>query len=421
MRLRIAIASFALLICVAGMPVYGSGDLIDAAVESDEARLPGVELAKTLATATGIAITPLLGVSAVGAWQYYSTDSTLRAALPWYSSRWFWIPGLVIAFLLVVKDPLLGIIPGAKKPLDAVDVLENKASALLATPAVVPMFLSAFSTAGAMRVATGGEGMIVTQAGIAAMPGFLRDLPQAIGLGIGALVFLAAFLCIWLAFHTINVLILLSPFGPLDLFLRSLKLLSLVVLIGGTLIHPYLGLAVSIAILLVAIPLAGWSFRLMVFGGVLATDLLTLRHRREVPDPARLRVFTARELEGVGARTYGDVSRVETGIVFRYRPWLLLPRRTVLLSPGAYEIGRGLVCPILRWQQDDGDAVSLLRFPPRYRSHEESLMATLDVAGVQDLRLRRGLKACVAWVKEMAGRGGEVAAQMASSARDALP
>ena len=61
----------------------------------------GLAIAEALATATGIAITPLLGVSAVGAWKAYKTPPELRGQLPWYAARWFWVPGLAIALLLV--------------------------------------------------------------------------------------------------------------------------------------------------------------------------------------------------------------------------------------------------------------------------------------------------------------------------------
>src|SRR6266542_4345318 len=40
---------------------------------------PGVELAQTLSTVTGVAISPLLGVGAVGAWKYYHTLPEKRA------------------------------------------------------------------------------------------------------------------------------------------------------------------------------------------------------------------------------------------------------------------------------------------------------------------------------------------------------
>ena len=60
---------------------------------------PGVEIAKTLSVVTGVAISPLLGVSAVGCYQYYfkaKTDEE-RAKLPWFASPLFWLAGVFCA------------------------------------------------------------------------------------------------------------------------------------------------------------------------------------------------------------------------------------------------------------------------------------------------------------------------------------
>ncbi len=381
--------------------------------------LPGIRLAETLATVTGIAITPLLGVSVVGAWQYYHADESVRPTLPWYTARWFWVPALIVGLLLALKDPILGVIPGAKKPLDALDVLENKASAIVAAPAVVPMFLSAFAVTRATGRAADAGGLGVSQAGLAPLPGFLEDLPSAIGLALGGLGFLAAFFCVWLAFHAINVLILLSPFGVLDTLLRAIKLLVLVVLVGGTFLHPYLGLLVALVILAAAIPLAGWSFRLMVFGGVLAADLVTRRHRHEAAT-ASVRAFTVGQLGSARARTYGVVSAGESGVSFTYRPWLVLPRRRVELPPGSYRVGRAILCPILRLTPEGQEPVAVLRLPPRYRGHEERLVSVLLLAGVDDLPLLRGIRAIWTWLKETAGRGSREAARLAGQVREEL-
>ncbi len=385
-----------------------------------DAPLPGVELANTLALATGIAISPLLGVSAVGAWQVWRTPPELRPSLPWYASAWFWIPGLAVGLLLALKDPVLGIAPGAKKPLDALDVLENKVSALLAAPAVVPMFLSA--VAGVRRVGelAAGSSPAVALAGVAALPGWVEELPRALLVGLGLALFLAAFFCVWLAFHAINVLILLSPFGPLDTLLRLVKLAVLAVLGAATLIHPYLGLLVALGIVAVSVLLAGWSFRLMVFGGVLAGDLVTWRHRRVKTDPSRLRAFVVDELGSAPARTYGRVWVGDTGLRFTYRPWLVLRRRTLELPAGDYRLGSGLVCPSVRLLDDDGDSIAVLRLPPRYRYHEQELVAALGLGGLEELPLRRGLRAAIRWLREMGRRGGRAAARLAGRVGEEL-
>ena len=45
--------------------------------------LPGVSLSQGISEITGVAISPLMGVSAVGAWTYYKTEPHLRHRLPW--------------------------------------------------------------------------------------------------------------------------------------------------------------------------------------------------------------------------------------------------------------------------------------------------------------------------------------------------
>lgn len=162
LRICLAIGLSTCVLLLSALPpaaLGAGGQSVSPTPSEDSRRLPGVELARTLATVTGIAITPLLGVSAVGAWNYYKAESSARTDLPWYASLWFWIPGLIVGLLLVLKDPLLGLIPGVKKPLDALDVLENKVSAVVAAPAVVPMFVTAFTAAGATSLATGSGGL----------------------------------------------------------------------------------------------------------------------------------------------------------------------------------------------------------------------------------------------------------------------
>src|SRR5262245_31840579 len=106
---------------------------------------PGVELAQAITTITGVAISPLLGVSAVGAWHYFKTDQDKRANLSWYAQPWFWIPGLLIVALVFAKDVFGAALPaGWKKPFDVAELVENKLSALVAAGAFVPLFAAVF-------------------------------------------------------------------------------------------------------------------------------------------------------------------------------------------------------------------------------------------------------------------------------------
>src|SRR5438093_9513336 len=98
-------AGLALLLCGA---IPGGHGLQAAAPASQPSRAPspstpGVEAAQAIATITGVAISPLLGVSAVGTWKYFKTPTEKRGKLPWYARPWFWVPGLLLVTLAFVN------------------------------------------------------------------------------------------------------------------------------------------------------------------------------------------------------------------------------------------------------------------------------------------------------------------------------
>src|SRR5690349_11492621 len=66
---------------------------------------PAAPIASAISTVTGIAISPLLGTSAYGAYKYFTAkDDAARAALPWYAKMSFWLPALGLVVLCALKD-----------------------------------------------------------------------------------------------------------------------------------------------------------------------------------------------------------------------------------------------------------------------------------------------------------------------------
>ena len=113
----------------------------------------GVELAQTLSTVTGVAISPLLGVGAVGAWKYYHTLPEKRANLPWFAQPAFWMPALLLVAIVGIKDILGTAAPTAlKKPFDIAEAVENKISGLVAAGAFVPLLVTTFHDTGTETV-----------------------------------------------------------------------------------------------------------------------------------------------------------------------------------------------------------------------------------------------------------------------------
>jgi hypothetical protein len=353
---------------------------------------PGVEAAQAISTITGVAISPLLGVSGVGAWKYFHTAPAKRAKLPWYAQPWFWVPAMLVVLLAFVKDTFGTALPTAvKKPFDVAEAIENKISGLVAAGAFVPLIAAIFTATG------GDDGAFYSNAGLAMVN--LTPLLNVLTVPFA----IVAFVVVWMVSHVINVLILISPFTTVDAALKSARLFLLSTVAGTAFLNPYVGAVWSLIIILVCFLLVGWSFRLMIFGSVFTWDMLTLRKTRFTVDPEKNWVFTAREIGKTPIRTYGKLSRGEEGqLVLRYRPWLILPRRSLTLPPGKYAVGRGLFYSEII-QVDAREILPAVTLPPRYRTHEEELSSFYGLAGVQDVGAVKGCKALWSWLKELFG------------------
>jgi hypothetical protein len=154
---------------------------------------------------------------------------------------------------------------------------------------------------------------------------------------------------------------------------------------------------------------AGWAFRLTVFGAIFSWDFFTLRKKRTtVSATGENPLFSSNTLtrQGVPMRTYGRLqNQPENGkLVFRYRPWLVLPEKSLDVKLDSAAIGKGLFFSTIR----SGDQTAFV-LPPRYRDHEAALAQAFGLeGGVQDAGLRK------AWstLKELFG-GGAAKTQIA--------
>jgi hypothetical protein len=328
----------------------------------------------------------LLGVGAVGAWQYYRADTPEeKARLHWYSNPAFWVPALLLVTLCFIKDTAGTALPTAlKKPLDVAEAIENKISGLIAVGAFVPVAASIFEMSSA-------DGASLSALGFAAI-----DLSWLAN-GILVPLSMIAFMFVFLASNAINVLILLSPFTTVDVGLKLFRTAVLGTVVGTSMINPWFGALWSLIIIAVAYLISGWSFRLTHFGLAYIWDFVSWRCKRFTPDANANRVFLSRKINEAPARTYGTLVRDSNGnLVLHYRPWLVLPERTLALPHGRFEVGRGLFySEILRVEGEA--AKTLILLPPRYSGHEDELAAVYGLGGVREI----GLRAAWAWCKSM--------------------
>jgi hypothetical protein len=368
--------------------------------------LPGVSLSQGISEITGVAISPLLGVSVMGVWTYYKTEPHLRHRLPWYCHPGVWGTGLSLILLCFLKD-FLGTAapPLVKKPLDFLELFENKLSALVATVGFVPLVALAMAHFNQESPQAVTE---LADSGLAVMP-----VASLIDFGvhtpwISIPVAIVAFAVVWLSSHAINVLIALSPFGIVDAGLKLVKLGLIALVAGSTLIHPYAGAAVSLILILIGMLFAGWSFRLTLFGTLMGRDFLL--NKRAIPTDleAGVKGFLARRTQGVPVRTLVRLKQDAAGRpVLTYRPWLLLPERRLPVPEASMIICKGVLHPSMAHRPDEASASlrSTLILLPRYRRLEDHIARHFGCQEVVDGALLRGFKAMRQWLVDMLSSG----------------
>lgn len=340
----------------------------------------GLVAAEKLTQITGIAISPLAGVGGVGAYRYWKATPEQRAGLSWYAQPWFFLPALLVVGVCVAKDAAGPVVPTSlKKPLDLIELFENKASGIIATGAVVPMALEIFE---AVKPSGPSAGLGFAGAHFAAIDlSWLGDLfmvPLA----------LLVYGVVWLFSHTINVLILVSPFTTVDTALKSLRGAVLGSVVGLPAISDKAGAVWAGIIVLVSLLVAPWAFRTTIFGSIFAWDIVSRRKHWWTPKSDCVWAFSACKVGKAPHRAFGRVGRNERGeLTFTWRPWLVFAPRTEVLPAGNYVIGRGLIhSEILRVEGES--APDVFNLPPRCNGHEEAVAAAIGLREVRPVGLR---------------------------------
>jgi hypothetical protein len=368
-------------------------------IKESSPRLPGVELSEKVAQITGVAISPLLGVSTIGAWTFFKTEPQLRATLPWYCQAWAWGTGLALLCVCFLKDFLGAAAPPlVKMPLDFLELFENKLSALVASAAFVPLVVSASAQVDVLVPQT--SNLPPAALGLAMVDGsswfswlFAHNM-LSVPIGI------ATFGIVWISAHALNVLVALSPFGIVDAALKLVKLTLISTLLLGFTVHPYAGAVLAICYIVIALFVSGWAYRLTVFGTVMGTDFLLRKSATEANLAEGLVGFLARKINGIPARTMGRIRPHAGGKwAFSYRPWLLLPRRAIEITPNGPMVRKGLINPTLVEQKSANEKhITTFILPPRYRSIESRVAQAAGCCDVVDGKLLKGFRAARQWL-----------------------
>jgi hypothetical protein len=339
-----------------------------------------------LGTLTGLAISPVLVLSLFGVVTWWNAAE--GTAVPLFAEPWFWAPLLAISCLAILARSGCLVFPGSKYLLDVPKQIHSKLTGLVAAGMLLPTLVSSLKAAG-IAPAPSGE---VSQAGLIAW----SIAPVAV----------VMFLSVWIVANTIDALVFLSPFALVDACLLGFRAAVLGLVLAATAIDSWLGfplltLLVCVPIIVTCMLLAAPCLRLNLFAFVCAWDFLSLRWRRTDAGEGPIRSFVASRTVGIPVRTMGHAEPVGTSIRFRWRPFLILPRRTIEIPGGDAKVVRGVVWSAVTVRRD-GIRHAALTFPPRYRGQEPVLAGRFG-AEIEDGVLLRGIKGTIAFVRRMFG------------------
>lgn len=383
--------------------------------EATQAMKSGESVSKALATVTSTAISPLVGVSVMGAWQYWRIPKEQRGQLPFFDKPYFWAPVMVLLVLIFIKDTFGGFAPLIKKPLDAVEVLfvNHAALILIVFPVVMNQVARVMGAPSLKSLFTQILSAPVVYAASAQTTGLQSKLSAATAV-LYVIVGFAITGVVWLLGHCFDVLALVSPFPFVDFLLKAIRNVIFAVLLGTSIVSPHLGLVLSLIVIVVSFLAFGWALRLSFFGSLYATSLLVLLlfdwHERPSKD-GHVRAFSA-GIKGASKRTYGKLtSRDDGSLVFSCRRLLIGPKKSLVVGrANSFSVGRGIFHPtVVEPIESSGKHRIVFRLLPTYRGAEEEVRAVLACASVEDLRWTKGLASFWKFVTEGDEDAGEKA------------
>lgn len=401
----LSLCTIFLLLFAAGV-AHGGSPPVTTSSPRNQLILNGEMIAGEISKATGCAISPILGISVLGAYTYYTTPVELRAEVPWHASPKFWGPLLAVLLGIILKDSAKIALPKIIiMPLDAIEtLLEKNTSAVLG----LLVILSSITGRGLDRMRLAGDNIHFTFLSSAYAAQSVADGVPALPAGLFELGFLfilvtVIFGLVWVVSQSFNFLIFLCPFSWLDLLLALCKNVLIALLLGAYLINPFLGLFTSSIIILICLFLFARSYRFVIFGTLFSLDMLLKKSREQELESMKVKAFSGSAVTGVPSLSYGSVTTRDSRLVFHYRPWLFMPLKSVTtpFQCGQCDVGTGTLYPVIVAAGEKLNTnLTLFRLRPRYHGHAPRIAELLGLRGIRDMTLGKTFKDGYKWLLE---------------------
>ncbi len=367
-------------------------------IEEGDNHLPGIALAEGISQMTGVAISPLLGVSVIGGWTYFRTAEESRDQLPWVCHPAFWGIGLGILLVCFFKDSIGNLAPAfVKKPLDFLELFEDKFSALIAGTTFVPFLIQQYSLYQEGLPAVTGE---APEANLfASIPAPI--LAEVDPIWIITPLALFGFFVVWIVSHSLTVLIALSPFKFLDFFLKAGRVGFILLMTTLYFISPVLVAILSCILIVICAFLAPSAFRLSVYGTIVSFDFIRSLIWKKPLNPDRVWCFLAkRGNRSLKTRSLGRITPKEDGHLTLSSRWLFLGKNRIL-NLGAKEnliLTHDLLFPTLqKTDPESGKQTTLIHLLPRFRHCSKELASHLGIE-FREAAVVRGYRAAKEWI-----------------------
>lgn len=363
----------------------------------------GEVLAREIATTTGIALNPILCMSFLGAYTYYTADRDSTGVLPWHASPAFWGPIAVVMFLIFLKDSSKIVLPKAiVVPLDALEtLLEKNTSALLALPVLVSSVMH-----GRYEQTRHVAGCVIHFFAPVAFAGGRLDV--AVGTGENILATCLAmfgvvtvFVVVWVLSQAFNILILLSPFSSLDLVLSSMRnaVAGAVIWLGTS----SFGIILSAGVIACAVVLFPRALRLVIFGTVMSYDIIVYRlFKRPVAPPGLeegVACFSSCWLADIPPLTHGRIEQADGQIMFCYRPRFVGPKERLAtgIVVADSKLTSGIVSPVVILCGQEQRGTQVFRIQAKYYHCPARVAAYLQVVFVREKTMAGRFRQCIRW------------------------
>lgn len=354
---------------------------------------------------TGVAINPLLVTTAIGIHRNIKAGSAeARGQLPWYFQTWFIvICGLfvLLSYLISIPSIAFNIPPQVSS---FIEQFNKIIGFVIATPVIYDIItpisgLMADNVQAALSVSD-----MYVYASVVPV-GFLEHIPGIVWNVMTTVMMLFVYAAIWLMNITFDAAIFICPFGWVDTALKTVRAAYFAFLVILSAIYPPLAFIITLPVIIIAVLLFGWSIRRFVRSFVFLTDFLS-RRKEDAFDARGILAFSEQGFS-MPSKRMGRLTEQDGKWVFTYQKGFFF-EKTITADKAYTVLKKGFICSDIR----NGGKL-LCSLPPRYQKVTEQVQDWLHIDKRDEGKIKRGLKAAGAWIKNLFRRNRDLGMESA--------